>query len=102
MKVLGILRFQNNPLMKRLEAVVEDDYGTLHYLRSGYYLKVFDIDSTILWQGFLENNVAMVRKYDKKVGFIPKGVSWADWTSWLDALLPAEITLGSPYLENVA
>lgn len=70
---------------KKLDAVLVDHYDRIHFLRSGYGLKVFGEDNEVLWEGVLDNDSQMVLKKGKGLGLIPKGVDYYDWNKWLDS-----------------
>jgi len=101
MKIYGNLAFSANKYSDMLDAVVTDG-KTITHLRSGYYLKVFDIDDIVLWQGELINDTEAIIKQGRVLGFVPKGIDFYEWNMWLDAQLPAELTITSPKLEKAA
>jgi len=68
------------------------------FLKGGEYLKVFDKENNIIWEGLLLKDVLKMKEKGYSFHFLPKDISFEDWSVWCRDEYRAEVSTNNPVL----
>jgi len=89
-----------NPETKQMDGPPEK-YKSLSwsvFIRGGEYLKVFDKEGAVIWEGLLLRDTAPEGKQIYNHHFLPQGIPTEDWYKWCQEEYRAEIQTNEPVL----